>query len=266
MRLYHYVKADVVKTALNAAGFWVKASHPCEFNDPFECTGGVYGTPPLSLVEEFYATRPDQALVASVHGNMAEYVSKWLWKAFRNRKFLGQGHRISCFSDADGMQKYPGSDVRMWAHYANHGMGLRLEFDTEDVDFPIDTVKYNDKAPILDLSTVNHLKDLSAFIETCVVTKHKIWTPEQEVRIVFRGPNDAVRYDPRIKMYRWPLPLNCIVEIAVGETLINSSQVNETVRHIRKAIQGAEQSISIVAATRNYNTYGLDYTPITLEA
>ena len=263
MRLYHYVKADVVKTALNAAGFWVKASHPCEFNDPFECTGGVYGTPPHSLVEEFYATRPDQALVASVHGNMAEYVSKWLWKAFRNRKFLGQGHRISCFSDADGMQKYPGSDVRMWAHYANHGMGLRLEFDSEDVDFPIDTVKYNDKAPILDLSTVNHLKDLSAFIETCVVTKHKIWTPEQEVRIVFRGPNDAVPFDSTINMYRWLLPLTCIKRIAIGEVLWKSSADSSVMQHVMNIVHGASYNIPIVVAVRDYNSYVVNYCNVT---
>lgn len=266
MRLYHYMKASVLEKALTSDGLWVKAGSPCDFNDSFECTGGIYGTPTSSLVEEFYAIRPDQELVENSCGDRVGYVRKWLWKAFLDRKFLGQAYKISCFVNADKALQFHGSDIRMWAHYADYGMGVRFELDTDNIQFVPESVQYASAAPTLDLSTINHIAELQDFIDACVKTKHIIWESEQELRIIFRGPNDAVRYDPRNKMYRWPLPLNCIVEIAVGETLINSSQENETGRHIRKAIQGAEQNISIVAATRNYNTYGLDYTPITLEA
>ena len=266
VRLYHYMKAEVLEKALTRDGLWVKASSPCDFNDPFECTGGVYGTPSRPFVEEFYASRPDQLPVACFYGDRADHVKKWLWRAFLDRSFLGQAYKISCFVDADKAEQFHGSDIRMWAHYADYGRGVRFELETEDLQFMPEVVRYESCAPKLDLSAINRIQELQDFIESCIKIKHKIWEPEEELRIIFRGPNDAVHYDPRIKMYRWPLPLNCIVEIAVGETLINSSQVNETVRHIRKAIQGAEQSISIVAATRNYNTYGLDYTPITLEA
>ena len=263
MRLYHYVKADVIEKGLNADGFWVKASRPCEFNDLFECTGGVYGNPTRSLVEDFCATRHDQAMVASAHGDTAEYVGKWLWKAFIDRKFLGQGYRISCFTDAGRMQKYPGSDIRMWAHYTNQGMGVRFKIDTEKMQFLPEAVRYSCEAPKLDLSTVNHIRELTDFIEDCIITKHKIWEPEQEARIIFRGSNEAVCFDPKVKMHRWLLPLNCVVKIAIGEALLKSSEIYVILQHIRNVIRRVRPTISIVAATRNYNTYDIDYVPIT---
>lgn len=264
MRLCQYVKADVVEKALKADGFWVKASHPCDFNDPFECTGGMYGNPTCSLIEAFYERRPDQVSIAALHGNRDEYVSTWLRNAFRNRRFLGQGYRISCFSDVDRMRVYPGADIHMWAHYANHWMGLRLEFDSEDVDFTTDAVRYVDAAPRLDMSTINHLDDLATFIETCVVTKHKIWEPEQEVRIVFKGPNDAVLFDPAVNMHRWLLPLKCIKRIAIGEALLKASSDSPIMQHIRTIGHGAPYGIPVVAAIRNYNYYGIDYRDVTL--
>ena len=264
MILCQYVKADVIERALNAEGFWVKASCPSDFNDPFECTGGVYGDPASPVVEEFYATRPDQAHHASLHGDRTEYLQKWLRRAFSNRNFLGQGYKISCFSSVEGIQQFSGSDIRMWAHYTNNGMGVRIEFDSDDIPYFTDAVNYSYEAPKLDLSGINHIEDLEEYIKSCIVTKHKIWEPEQEVRIVFRGPHAAVRFDSEVNMYRWLLPLSCIKKIAIGEALLKVHMSSSCLRHVRNIIHDAAQHISTVAVVRDYNSYGLDYHDITL--
>ena len=263
MRVYQYVKADVLRHALTPEGFWVKASHPCDFNDPFECTGGVFGCPTCTFIEEFYAERPDQFLVALQHGDTTKYVGNWLWNAFHDRKFFGQVYKISCFVDAHGANLFAGSDIRMWAHYADFGIGFRLEFDTEKMPFQPEAIRYTNEVPKLDLSTVHHISELNSFIEKCLVTKHKIWESEQEVRIVFRGPNDAVQFNSENKIYRWLLPLESLISITIGEPL--SKQMNEQMEQVlRVVIEESKQRVALYAATRDYNVYGMDYRPVSV--
>ena len=174
----------------------------------------------------------------------------------------GTVFKQNLFEQVTRMQKYPGSDIRMWAHYTNQGMGVRFEIDTEKLQFLPEAVRYSCEAPKLDLSTVNHIRELADFSEDCIITKHKIWEPEQEARIIFRGPNEAVCFDPEIKMHRWPLPLNSVTKIAIGEALLKSPEIHVILQHIRNEIRWVRPTISIVAATRNYNTYDIDYVPI----
>ena len=263
MRIYQYVKADVLRHALTPDGFWVKASHPCDFNDPFECTGGVFGCPTCTFLEEFYAERPDQFLVALQHGDTVKYAGNWLWNAFHDRKFLGQAYKISCFVDAHGANLFAGADIRMWAHYADFGMGVRLEFDSEKMPSQPEIISYTNDVPKLDLSAVQHISELNSFIEKCLVTKHKIWEPEQEVRIVFRGPNDAVQLDPENKIYRWLLPLDSLVSITIGESLLKAMD-GKMEQILRGAIEGNNRHVALYAAIRDYNVYGMSYRPVSV--
>ncbi len=263
MRVYQYVKADVIHRALTPEGFWVKASHPCDFNDPFECTGGVFGCPTCTFVEEFYADRPDQLLVASQYGDTTKYAVNWLWRAFRDRKFLGQAYKISCFVNSHRANQFAGSDIRMWTHYADCGMGVRLEFDTEKMPFYPEVIRYTEEAPKLDLSMVHHIGELDSFIDKCLVTKHKIWEPEQEVRVVFRGPNDAVHLDPENKIYRWLLPLDSLVSITIGESLLKAMD-GKMEQILRCAIEESNRHVALYAAIRDYNVYGMSCRSISL--
>ena len=116
MKLYHYVRADVIEKAFTSDGFWVKASHPCEFNDPFECTGGVYGNPPQSLVDDLFMNATSMKRLECLHCDSKQNIRRCLWKAFMDRRFIGQAYKISCFTDAVRLKRFPGSDIRMWAH------------------------------------------------------------------------------------------------------------------------------------------------------
>lgn len=264
MRLYQYVKADVIEKAFTSDGFWVKASHPCEFNDPFECTGGVYGDPKQSFVDELFANTTSMKSLEYLHCESKKNIRRVLWQAFMDRRFLGQAYKISCFSDAERLANFPGSDIRMWAHYANNGMGVRIEFDSEDIPYRFDAVKYTYESPKLNLSEISSVDDIDAYIETCVVTKHKIWEPEQEVRIIFRGSSEGVCFDPEVRLWRWLLPIGYIKEIAIGEALLKSSNSSSSMKRIQSIVRNAPQTIFIVASVRDYNSFGLKYREITI--
>jgi len=151
----------------------------------------------------------------------------------------------------------------MWTHYADCGMGVRLEFDTEKMPFYPEVIRYTEEAPKLDLSMVHHIGELDSFIDKCLVTKHKIWEPEQEVRVVFRGPNDAVHLDPENKIYRWLLPLDSLVSITIGESLLKAMD-GKMEQILRCAIEESNRHVALYAAIRDYNVYGMSCRSISL--
>lgn len=266
MKVYQYIKPEVFFNAFTREGFWVKASHPEEFNDLFECTGGVYGTPTEEFVKEFLEQRPDLCSMAMWNGKgAAEYVGEWLWRAFYDRKFLGQGHRISCFVESSAVDDDVGADARMWSHYADCAHGLRLCFETDGLPYEFEKVNYKYVAPKLNLKDVPNIAALKGFIEECIHTKQKSWSQENEVRVVFRGPNDDVKWHEDLKMYRWMMPYANIREIVMGEQAYKDHARREEIRgHLIKHCGGRMADLKIRAMKRSFNTYGYSYSDVSI--
>ena len=263
MMVYHYMTSEAFAKSVSEGGIWIKASHPSEFNDPFECTGGVWGVPSDDFAREFYESRPDLKACGMFYNNPQEYVRDWFWHAFADRNFLGQGYRISCFVNAGAMMKYPGQDMRMWAHYAEYGKGVRLTFDSDFSPFNYEKVEYDLSAPILDLSLVENIDGLSDFIEKCIHTKQKSWEPEQELRVIFRGPSEKVVFCDECKIYRWLMPINALREVAVGENSIRQEcpTKNCAFEAVRCANAIGQQARTCVAV-RDFNHYNFSYQSI----
>ena len=258
MRVYQYIKPEVFVNAFTRDGFWVKASHPAEFNDLFECTGGVYGTPNDKFVKEFFELRPELRNAIEWHGKTPEkFVEEWLWRAFYDRNFLGQAYRISCFVESSVVDDDVGADARMWSHYADCGRGLRLCFETDGLPFEFEKVNYKYAAPNLNLKDVPNIAALKEFIEECIHTKQKGWSQENEVRVIFRGPNDDVKWDGDLKMYRWMMPYANVREIVIGEQAYKDHVRREEIRgHLIKHCSGRMADLKIVAMERDFNIYG----------
>ena len=58
MRLYQWMPYATFKKAIGDGCIWVRATMPMEFNDPFDCTGGIWGYPNSDVVREFMEKCP----------------------------------------------------------------------------------------------------------------------------------------------------------------------------------------------------------------
>lgn len=274
MRLYQWMGYDVFKKALDGDCICVRAARPIEFNDPFDCTGGVYGTPTMQFVRSFFQARKDIALcfegkfATGLLGIDYEVAAKRevetvLWRMFQDRNFIGQGYRIACFSDADIIK--PDEETLMWAHYGEKGRGVRICVDVEDPNIDLVRVDYEDIAPSVNLADVNTIDGLAPFIEKCIMTKQKKWIYEREVRAVFRGPShpNISRYtDPKTGYMcdRWRIKVSQISEIAIGQLRLGRGPYpNDEFSTLRRIKEAGCRSDIFCSAVLSYNTYSYNY-------
>lgn len=279
MRLYQWMSYDTFKKAIGNGCFYVRATRPWEFNDPFDCTGGVFGTPSSDFVSEFFILRQDKQMcfeskfkMGFLGNNRDEAAKKEVEGILRHmlqdRKFLGQGYRIACFSDADRINL--SDETLMWAHYGEKGRGVRVCIELDGSDFDLVHVDYKDEPPQIDLGVIGTIDELGPFFKKCIWTKHRSWQYENEVRAIFSGPSHPNIYpyrDPvtKYKCERLRIEFAQMSEIAIGQLRLNQDEfpddVISTLREIQKVIGFAG---TFKSAVLNYNTYGYDYLDLTI--
>lgn len=279
MRLYQWMSYDTFKKAIDGDCISVRAATPAEFNDPFDCTGGVYGTPTSQFVKSFFNVRSDvqicfeakfaMGFLGCDHDAAAKReVESILRRMFQDRNFIGRGYRIACFSIADEIT--PAEELLMWSHYGDKGRGVRICVDAEDPNIDVEKVDYEDIAPCLDLTSIKHVDELEQFIEKCVRTKQRNWSYEHEGRAVFRGPShpDISPYTDSETGYgcdRWRIKLSQIAEIAIGQLRLGRGPYpNDEVSTLRRIKEAGCRTDVFRSAVLNYNTYSYDYQRISV--
>lgn len=273
MRLYQWMPYATFKKTIGDGCIWVRATMPMEFNDPFDCTGGIWGYPNSDVVREFMEKCPasrmcfEQRFQLGMLGDdyntaAVREVATLLWNMFRDRRFIGQGFRIACFSRADEMNA--GEQLLMWSHYGEKGLGVRLGVEVDGRMENLVNVEYEEMAPKLDLSELSALNELESFIATCIKTKHRAWKYEHETRIVFKGPRhpDICKYEDsetKITCERWRIPLKQVTEVAIGGLRLNArGYPDEEMSLLRKLKDAGCRPEAFKCARLNYNTYSYE--------
>ena len=259
--LYQYMSVSTFLKAFTPEGFWVKASYPCEFDDPYECTGSIKGNPSPAAIEQFFSWRPDilrlwtelrfcPGVEPWECRTKSECVRNWLVKSVREREFLSRGYRISCFC-SDGHDE----DL-MWAFYGDKSRGVRLTFDLDGMDMPLSEVQYLDELPSINLDGMDDLQlGLKPFFDRCVIGKHNSWSYQKEIRAIFEGPSDErLTYFDEIKMYRWLVPLYRIRSIDLGCEVM--ADFSDRAAIARKILECGNCFHLVHSVVRLYDKYG----------
>jgi len=264
--LYQYMSVDTFLKAFTRDGFWVKASCPNEFDDPYECTGLVKGYPKESLIQQFFQLRnKDVEVMEYLKGigvryypgldswecnSRSDIVKNWLMKALQERSFLSQGYRISCFCGDDH------DEDLMWAFYGDKSRGVRIAFELNGVGISLFDVEYLDELPSIELSELEDLDTgLKPFFDRCVIGKHKSWAFQDEKRVVFQNPDDPrVTYCESLKMYRWLISLECIKSIDLGCEVMENFDIRGAIA--RKISECGSCFHLVHSVVRLYNRYG----------
>ena len=270
---------ETFKKAIDGDCLCVRAARPSEFNDPFDCTGGVYGTPTLQLVASFFNARRDMQMcfegkfaTGLLGANRDEAARKEvrtiLWKMFQDRNFIGQGFRIACFSNADVIK--PAEELLMWSHYGDKGRGVRICVEVDDSNIELVDVEYDPSAPCMDLADIHSIDELAPFIEKCIRTKQRQWLYEHEVRVIFRGPSHSAispYKDPETgyKCERWSIDISYVSEIAIGSLRLGrGAYPNDEFSTLRRAKELGCRGDVFRCAVLNYNSYSYDCVPISV--
>ena len=257
-------------------------NHYSFFNDPFECMCEVlYGFPKLEdrserLIEVLNAwgfSDPDEPLVVELYDEYAESLEI----AEPAIDYFLENARIGCFSSR-------GTNLLMWAHYADGLRGYCIEFDRdliipEGVDARVYQVLYADKPSVIDASLMAVLYDQrhynnDAYFDVSTRAKYygKDFSDELEMYDNgFREASDRLReiyqkmlatkplswgYEEELRIIdlakRTDLlgalmtyPLGAIKSVIIGEKM---SRENEEV--IRKMVQYKNAGIRLKKAVR----------------
>lgn len=126
MLYYKYMSYQRFTESILPGGAFIKVSRPCEFNDPFDCVGGLVGDFNSKTAEEycnmFYADVRPNSYCASAKAHFLGRLG--------NRRFFNEWFRILSLSDASRL--LPNGEALMWSHYADNARGVRLT-----LDFPV---------------------------------------------------------------------------------------------------------------------------------
>ncbi len=153
--------------------FW--ASNIESLNDPCEAlVDGEYFKPYLERAASILTgSSYEVATFKEVYGSLKELISKVL--------------KAGIFSLS---KRY--DDELLWAHYANSHKGFCIEYDLDILtrrknrEFNRIDVLYAKKPPRIEVKDIIHLNKngITSFLQKLAGTKSKLWSYEQEVRIV----------------------------------------------------------------------------------
>lgn len=267
MLLWRYMSIETFLKATTKDEFVVKASRPSDFNDPFECTGVVYGRPTDTLVEEYWHLRPaDHKTFRDIHyingftvnelGDEKNAVMQCLSRMVQRRDFLSQGYRISCFAGDDHNRTY------MWSHYGDQSRGVAVAFDLGRMEgLTIQQVEYKERPVGVDLSSINHIEQLQPFFEACVRTKSSAWRVEDEYRVVFSNPDNGITRIERDGVF-WTIKNERIAKYIVGCEWKNvDATLRDKLRHVINECELDPNKFRI--AKRDYENYSYKEVPFT---
>ena len=258
---------------------WFKTTRPCEMNDPFECLGCVCGQVPRAVYEEYIHANYDEIkrqlqqrdmmLGIGPHDYSEQNVFDAYYprhvKVFENQVIMRESYNeigsFICFVDHNGLSDE--AQRLMWAHYADGGKGVRIEFEfNEDNDcsaYVFQRVKYAEKPPTCDLCAVDHwpkCDSIYKFLIECLLTKSLEWAYENEVRMIIskRMAKGLIRTMPRgdgglieLVYLRPEMIVGITFGVRVCDSDINAvqeafSEVRETSAHFFKRMVHSDKS------------------------
>lgn len=185
--LYKYTSIKNARKILRGNSLWFSSFE--DFNDPFDCQGGVINIDSktdevirylLDTSNGILTLDKKYALIEDALTN-PNFIHDFFVKSMSNT--ISQ-YGICCFSKRK-------DHILLWSHYAEQHKGVCLKFDVlECLDvflIPL-IVEYQRKLP-----TLNFVADRQD-VNTMVKTKSKEWSYENEVRILKREGKGKYRF------------------------------------------------------------------------
>ncbi len=250
---------------------YIYATHPCQFNDVFDCHDELIIFDDVDYIKEFLTSYSDfsvEEIKRMISGNLEET------KTFVRRNFKEGVYRtIGVYS----MTGNP-NDILMWSYYTNH-QGFCVEFDVTKFPFKFFgpfPINYQDEIEKISLKDAG--KDISILYQTNV--KYKAWQHENEWRLLI--VSKEAMYCPSFKKLRalgghdrkFYYPIEAIKSITLGNTFfvpeelnpIDNKQIeiNLEVNFEQKSLileYLSENKIQTNLVRRNENLYSLLFTP-----
>ena len=188
MKFYKYMKLKWLHEVLRPEGIRLLINTPSEFNDPFDSTGQVFGTPTPTFIDNYLQGRQSLRDKAQAENqSLANMVTKDFAGLMQSRKAFDAFLRFFCMASATSDNNV--STSLMWSHYADNAKGVRLTLDLEGTHISPTPVRYCFVAPSLDLSSPQYFggeePSIEKFCLECAFTKDLAWSYENEWRIIF---------------------------------------------------------------------------------
>jgi hypothetical protein len=183
----------------------IRVTQPAALNDPFEMSGRLSGEELLQFVHENPNEIPGLAgwVTADLDGAVAQLQATF---APINQQIVAQSGVICTSSAWDSPP--------MWAHYCDNHTGFVLGFDSNVGVFrEMAAVRYADCPAGFEITPTRDS------VEAIVFTKTKVWSYENEHRVVglLSECEDTGKKDPNgHRIYLHELPEGCITEITLG--------------------------------------------------
>jgi Protein of unknown function (DUF2971) len=172
--LFRY-ESITLQSLRNLKGQVIHLGSPRNFNDPYDCAfGAILG----DLTDEDLARLLDGVKVNATDETLKSMYRESVRKTLSGltEQFLDR-RGVSCFTESN-------DNLLMWAHYADGGRGMCLEFSTAEPLFEkARKVTYADSIPTVELGSLlcNEEYDL---ITDLFRTKSAHWKYEEEWRVV----------------------------------------------------------------------------------
>ena len=265
MLCYKYMSYERFVQSVRSTGVYLKVSRPCEFNDPYDCTGLVSGAMSQQLKDTY-----NQYFKQMLSPKELDFTTK-----VNGRRLFDNMYRILSLSDfaVNGTSE----EMLMWSHYADFARGVRIGIEIDTSRYKLGVVEYKELQPQLDLSKVSEWKifddpELRRFLKECLLTKQKSWEYEQERRVVFRVSDSSLKPfslvdadGPRYNaMMVWKPNKDVIKEVCLGAAFLGEHQHYRKVdSHLRQLLDEGYNFTVCHAVKRRQ--YGYDTLPHNLD-
>ena len=254
---YKYYELD--KFSVDAfTHLYVYATHPCQFNDPFDCSEG------LITFDDMKSIRILWDYLFPKFAESCQY-DEAIMKIYSNtayRTFLYMKWGVLCLSP-----KY--NDLSMWAAYGNH-RGFCVEFDVCHFPFKMTGPFHVNYQENLRAHSIKNISvQLASIVQTNV--KHKCWEHEDEWRLLLECPENcylepfgemSTQLKQAIPDYlnrKLRYPLQCIKSVCLGIRFFNG--IDSVITDYEKeyiAVEDDQNEVLSFLALSKIPTYILD--------
>lgn len=199
---------------------YVYATHPCQFNDPFDCATNLIKFDDMECIQKLWGPIYQDVLTFCKNDNENLFI--FTNGAYKTYLYMKCG--VLCLSE-----NY--NDLSMWSAYTNHN-GFCLEFDI----FSFHSVWAGPFPINYQLELKQHsIKDITLQLATIVQTnvKQECWRHEKEWRLLLECPPDDYMEPfgefsllfkdmmPNLHDRKFKYPLNCLKSVTLGLNFLN---------------------------------------------
>lgn len=265
MLCYKYMSYERFVQSVKSSGIYLKVSRPCEFNDPYDCTGLVSGAMSQQLKDTY-----EQYFKQMLRPKERDFTTK-----VNGQRFFDDMYRILSLSDCavNGTSE----EMLMWSHYADFARGVRIGIEIDTSRYKVGVVEYKELLPQLDLNKVSEWEifddsELRRFLKECLLTKHKSWEYEQERRVVFRVDDSSLKPftlvdadGPRYNaMMVWKPNKDVIKEVCLGAEILQKLKTYHEIDSYLINLLDSGYNFNVLRAVKRPN-YGYNTQPYELK-